>query len=167
MKIQVRKGNCLDYSGEVIILFHFSDIRPLTGNPALLDWRCNASVSILWKRKLDLLKFGQLTIVATQGKIPTETVILTGLGTSDALDGDLRKEACRVALEAALKVGAKEVAVDASSLISDQEQITIDEIRSVLGEVDERGTLKIALFSGDNRQQSPSGGKAVPVDGAV
>jgi hypothetical protein len=152
MKIQVRKGNCLDYKGEVIILFHFSDIRPLTGNLALLDWRCNASVSILWKRKQDLLKFGQLTIIATQGKIPTDTVILAGLGAIDTLDRDLRKEACRLALEAALKVGAREVAVDGSSLVSDQEHITADDIRSILESIDERDALRVAFFSGDNRQ---------------
>ena len=93
-----------------MLLFHHSDIKPLTGNLALLDWRCNAAVSILWKRKNDLFNFGQLTILATQGKVPVETVILTGLGASDGFDRDLRKEACRLALGAALKVGAKEVA---------------------------------------------------------
>jgi hypothetical protein len=167
MKIQVRKGSCLDYRGELIILFHLSDVRPLTGNPALLDWRCNASVSVLWKEKLDLLKYGQLTIIATQGKIPTGMVILVGLGQSDALDKDLRMEACRVALEAALKLGAREVAVDGSSLTGDQETITTDDIRGVLANIGEHDALKIALFSGDYRQQSPSGGNSGPVDGAV
>jgi hypothetical protein len=95
MNVKVLKGNCLDFQGEVVILFHFSDVIPLTGNPALLDWRCNASVSILLKRKPDLFKFGQLTVLATQGKFPAETVILTGLGASDALDVDLRREAGR------------------------------------------------------------------------
>lgn len=167
MKIQVRKGNCLEYRCEVILLFHFNDTRPLTGNPALLDWRCNASVSVLWKKKHDLFRFGQLTIIATQGKIPAETVILTGLGASDELDRDMGKEACRLALAAALKVGAKEIAVDGTCFVSDLEMITPDVIRSVLGEIDKEDALRIALFPGDSRQQSLTGRKAETADGAV
>jgi len=156
MRLQVRKGSCLDYEGQAIILFHFSDTRPLKGYPALLDWRCNASISTLWKRRLDLFKFGQLTIVATQGKLHAQTVILAGLGASDSLDGDLRKEACRLALAAALKVGAKEIAIDASSLAGGGEHVSADEIRSVLSDIDEKGTLRIALFTEAERKPSPS-----------
>lgn len=153
MKIQLRGRNCLNYRGDIILLFHHSDIRPLTGNLALLDWRCNAAVSILWKRKTDLFKFGQLTILATQGKVPVETVILTGLGTSGGFDKDLRKEACRLALGAAFKVGAVDVAVDGTSLGSGQENQIADDLRSVIGDMERPGKLKIALFHGDEGRQ--------------
>jgi hypothetical protein len=167
MRIQVRKDNCLDYQGQAIILFHFSDARPLMGNTALLDWRCNASISALLKRKNDLFKFGQLTIVATQGKFPAETVILAGLGASGDLDGGLVREVCRLALSAALKVGAREVAVDGSFPPDVGKHLSTEAIKEVLGDIDQQGSLRISLFTGDEKQPSPSVGMSTAEDGVV
>ena len=89
MAVQIRGGNALNYRGDVLLLFHPLDIKPLTGTLALLDWRCNAAVSVLWKKKPDLFKFGQLTMLATQGKVPTETVIMTGLGSGEEFSQDV------------------------------------------------------------------------------
>jgi len=166
MKIQVRGGSCLNYKGDAILLFHFSDVRPLTGNLALLDWRCNAAVSILWKNKMDLLKFGQLTIIATQGKIPVDTVILTGLGESGSFDHDLRKEACRLALEAALKVGGAEVAVDGETLAGGLEKEVVEDLRSALVEIENPGRFKISLFAGSKEHKRSRGLTAGAADGA-
>jgi hypothetical protein len=154
MKIQVRGGNCLSHSADVMLLFHHSDIRPLTGSVALLDWRCNAAVSILWKRKKDLFRFGQLTIVASQGKVPVETVILTGLGASKDLDKDMRREACRLALGAAIKVGAMDIAIDGASLAVGQGKEITDDLRSIIRDMEKPGKLKIALFQGNEGRQT-------------
>lgn len=167
MKIKIGKGSCLKYRGEVIILFHFNDVRPLTGNPALLDWRCNASVSVLWKRKQDLFRFGQLTVLATQGKIPAGTAILAGLGTGDELDRDMRKEACRLAVDAALKLGAREVAIDGTSLFTGEGQIGTEEMKNVVEDIDKQGVLRIALYTGDGVQRASSDRNAEPANGAV
>jgi hypothetical protein len=149
MKVRVRGGNCLDFGGDALLLFHHSDVRPLTGTLALLDWRCNAAVSRLWKRKEDLLRFGQLTILATQGKVRAGTAILTGLGPMEAIDADLRHEALRLAVVAALGVGAKDVAVDGAALRGDGGEDVKEDLRRVLGSVKTGGNFSVALFLPD------------------
>ena len=165
MKIRVRAGNCLSFGGDALLLFHHSDIRPLVGNVALLDWRCNATVSRLWKRKENLLKFGQLTILATQGKVPAGTAILTGLGPVGAFDGDLRKEALRAAFETALNVGARDVAVDGAVLGGDEGEGVAEDIRSVLGSMKIKGTFTLALFFPDKQRMQSAVGKAESAEG--
>ena len=167
MKIQVRGGSCLNYRGDALLLFHHSDVKPLTGNLASLDWRCNAAVSILWKRKGNLLKFGQLTIIATQGKVRVDTVILTGLGPGDQFDGDLRREALHLALGAALKIGARVIAVDGSSLGGDGGEGIVEDLRSVLGDMKKRGKFNITLFSTEEGRQSSRTKAAGTAGGAV
>jgi hypothetical protein len=157
MKVQVRGGNCLNYRGDALLLFHHSDIRPLTGSLALLDWRCNATVSLLWKKKEDLLGLGQLTIIATQGKIPTETVILTGLGARKGFDKDLRKEACRLAFAAALKVRARKVAIDGFALGGEHAEGIVNDIQSALVDMEKAEKCSISLFTMDEEHQSTRG----------
>ncbi|UCG38927.1 MAG: hypothetical protein JSV00_01450 [bacterium] len=152
MEIQIRGGDCLNYRGDVLLLFHHSDVRPLTGSLALLDWRSNAAVSLLWKKKKELLRFGQLTIIATQGKIPTETVILTGLGPSDEFSADLRREGYRLALEAALKIGAVAMAEDGVPLKKGFDKGVLADLQSALSRTGGAETATVALFVQDKEQ---------------
>ncbi len=149
MAVQIRGGNALNYRGDVLLLFHPSDVKPLAGTLALLDWRCNAAVSILWKRKPDLFKFGQLTVLATQGKVPTQTVVLTGLGTSEELGRDMRIEAYRLALEAAAKLGGRKVAVEGIPLACVHDKGVLDDLVVAAGPFEENGQLTVSLFSTD------------------
>ncbi len=149
MAVQIRGGNALNYRGDVLLLFHPLDIKPLTGTLALLDWRCNAAVSVLWKKKPDLFKFGQLTMLATQGKVPTETVIMTGLGSGEEFSQDLRKEAYRLAFAAAVKLGGRKVAVEGIPIAGLHDQGVLDDLVDVARPYEKNGSLTISLFSTD------------------
>jgi len=149
MAVQVRGGNALNFRGDFILLFHASDVKPLTGTLALLDWRCNAAVSVLWKRQPDLFKFGQLTVLATQGKVPTQTVILTGLGSGEEFDVDLRKEAYRIALDAAVKLGGGKVAVEGIPVVGIHDKGVLDNLAAAVGPFEKNGQLAVSLFSVD------------------
>jgi hypothetical protein len=149
MAVQIRGGNALNYRGDVLLLFHTSDIKPLSGTLALLDWRCNAAVSILWKRKPDLFKFGQLTVLATQGKVPTQTVVLTGLGTGKGLGRDMRKEAYSLALDAAVKLGGRKVAVEGIPLAGHHDKGVLDDLVVTARPFEKNGQLTVSLFSTD------------------
>ena len=149
MAVQIRGGNALNYRGDVLLLFHPSDVKPLAGTLALLDWRCNAAVSVLWKRKPDLFKFGQLTVLATQGKVPTETVILTGLGSGEEFGRDLRKEAYRLALAAAVKLGGGKVAVEGIPLAGLHDKGVLDDLVAAARPFDKNGQYTVSLFSTD------------------
>ena len=149
MAVQIRGGNALNYRGDVLLLFHPSDVKPLAGTLALLDWRCNAAVSVLWKRKPDLFKFGQLTVLATQGKVPTETVILTGLGSGEEFGRDLRKEAYRLALAAAVKLGGGKVAVEGIPLAGLHDKGVLDDLVAAARPFEKNGQNAVSLFSTD------------------
>lgn len=149
MAVQVRGGNLLNYRGDFLLLFHPSDAKPLTGTVALLDWRCNAAVSVLWKKKPDLFRFGQLTMLATQGKVPTQSVILTGLGADEDLSRDLRKEAYRLALHAASRLGGGKAAVEGISLGGLNDRGVVDDLVEVAGPFERDGQLSLSLFSTD------------------
>jgi len=149
MTVQIRGGNSLNYRGDLLLLFHPSDVKPLTGTLALLDWRCNAAVSVLWKRKPDLFKFGQLTVLATGNKIPTETVILTGLGSGEDFGPDLRREAYHLALDASVKLGGGKVAVEGIPLSGIQDKGVLEDLVAAAGSLEKRGKLSLSLFSAD------------------
>ena len=149
MAIQIRGGNALNYRGDALLLFHPSDVRPLTGTLALLDWRCNAVVSILWKRKPDLFRFGQLTILATSNKVPTETVILTGLGDGEDFGLDLRREAYRIALDAAVKLGGGKIAVEGIPIGDVNDKGVLDDLATAALPHEKNGNLTVSLFSND------------------
>lgn len=149
MSVQIRGGNALNYRGDVLLLFHASDTRPLAGTLALLDWRCNAAVSLLWKKKPELFKFGQLTALATSRKVPTETVILTGLGPAEDIDSDMRKEAYRLALDAAVKLGGGKIAVEGIPLEGVHDKGVLSDLVAAARPFEKRGTLTVSLFSTD------------------
>ncbi len=149
MAIQVRGGNALNYRGDILLLFHPSGVKPLTGTLGLLDWRCNAAVSVLWKKKPELFKFGQLTVLATQGKVPTETVILTGLGSGKKFGRDLRKEAYRLAFDAAVRLGGRKVAVEGIPLAGLHDKGVLEDLVAAAGPFEMNGQLTVSLFSTD------------------
>ena len=149
MAVQIRGGNALNYRGDVLLLFHPSDVKPLTGTLALLDWRCNAAVSVLWKRKPHLFTFGQLTVLATQGKIPTETAILIGLGSGKDFNADLRREAYRLALDAAVRLGGGKVAVEGIPVSGLYDKGVLDDLTTAARPFEKNGKLTVSLFSTD------------------
>jgi hypothetical protein len=149
MAIQIRGGNALNYRGDALLLFHPSDVRPLTGTLALLDWRCNAVVSILWKRKPDLFRFGQLTVLATSSKVPTETVILTGLGSGEEFGLDLRREAYRLALDTAVNLGGSKVAVEGVPIGGVNDKGVLDDLAAAALPHEKNRKITVSLFSND------------------
>jgi hypothetical protein len=154
--VQVRGGNLLNFRGDALLLFHHSDVRPLKGSVALVDWRLNAAVSILWKRKRELLRFGQLTVVATQGKLPSETIILAGLGLSDEFSADLRREIYRLAVKSAVSLGLSRVAVQGVVVGDEKEGQSLDDLGLALESVKGAGSLNVSLFPGHRDPITPS-----------
>lgn len=155
MGVQVRGGNLLNFRGDALLLFHHSDVRPLAGTLALADWRLNAAVSILWKRKSELLRFGQLTVVASQGKVPANTIILGGLGVAEELNSDLRREVYRLALQSAVNLRVSRIAVQGIKI--EGEDDSLEDLESALASIKSPNRLNVSLFS-DHRVPATSGG---------
>lgn len=154
MRILVRRGNCLDFEGDAVLLFHHSDVVPLEGMVALLDWRCNAILSRLIQKKEGLLEFGRMSILAPQGKIPSEKALVTGLGRTGSLDEDLRAEALKIALKGAWKIGGTRVAIDTGILERDLPGDIGEDLSRVLGELALPEPFTVALF---RSRKTPAG----------
>jgi len=164
MKVLVRKGNCLDFAGDVILFFHYSDIRPLKGALGLLDWRCNGIVSRLMKKKRGLFDFGRMSILAPQGKIPAAKVLITGLGPAGSMDSNLRTEALRIALKGAGNVASRKIALDTGILEKDLPEEIGQDLERILGELNLEEPFTIALFR-SGRQSSGKSGEEWADDG--
>ena len=147
MNVQLRGGNLLNFRGDALLLFHPSDVRPLDGTVAYADWRLNAAVSILWKRKAELLRFGQLTVIATQGKIPSDTIILAGLGEKDDLNADLRREIYRLAAGSAVNLSLTRIAVQEVVVENEVGNESIKDLVAALESVEGAESLSVSLFS--------------------
>ena len=146
--VQTRGGNLLNFRGDAMLLFHHSDVRPLEGTIALADWRLNAAVSILWKRKPELLRFGQLTVVATQGKLPSGTIILAGLGDTAEFSGELRREIYRLAIESALSLGLSRVAIQGIPLSGEDVDLSLEDLEGAMESVKGADGMSVSMFPG-------------------
>lgn len=146
MRVLVRGGNCLDFAGDILLLYHYSDVRPLEGALGLLDWRCNAVLSRLVKKKTDLFEYGRMSILAPQGKIPSSKVLVTGLGPRGSLDADLRREILMISLLGARKVGGSKIALDTGILERDLGENIPEDLTGIIEGSDYGPDFTIALF---------------------
>ncbi|NOY86173.1 MAG: hypothetical protein GXP52_02585 [Deltaproteobacteria bacterium] len=146
MDVHLRGGEPLKYRGDVILLGHFSDVLPLRGTVASMDWLFNASVSRLWKNRPTLLDFGAQTLIPTQGKLPVSFVILMGLGKEGDFGRDLRREAYRMGIRAMAGLGAERVATEEICMPDDQDLSTVEEFYGVVAELADLPVRDAALF---------------------
>lgn len=146
MKLRLRGGDPLKFRGDVLILGHHSDHRPLRGTAGSLDWLFNASLSRLWIKKEDLLDFGQVTLFSPQGKLPSASVILVGLGRESDLSGDLRRESYRIALKAAGGLVVQAVAVEGIPLQEQWDMEVVDDLARAMGEITDPVARQVDLY---------------------
>ncbi len=116
MSFNVLREDALRTAADHLVLGHFSDERPLTGTPGRLDWTLNAVLSRAWRKRPDLLDFGRMTLAATEGKFPFPRILLVGLGPRARFSREERREAYRIALLSASRVGAGRLAVESFPL---------------------------------------------------
>lgn len=146
MNLHLRGGDPLKYRGDVLILGHFSDIRPLTGTVAYLDWMFNASISNLWKAKSSLLDFGGQALLPTLGKLPFPYLVLMGLGRREKFSLDLRQETYRLGLMAALGMEAQRVGFEGIPVSENMDMSVIDDFSLTVGKLGDTSLKNAALF---------------------
>lgn len=126
MKLHLRGSDPMNFKGDLLILGHFSSVCPLSGYTGMMDWVLNASISRLWKEKPDLLDFGKVTLLASQGKVSPGQVLLLGLGEQEAFTRRFRKEAYGLGFTSAAGLGARKLALEAFPVKGDRDS-NIDE----------------------------------------
>ncbi len=136
MKLHLRGSDPMSFKGDVLILGHFSSVCPLWGYTGMLDWVLNASVSRLWKEKSDLFDFGNVTLLATQGKVNAGQILLLGLGREDVFTRELRKEAYRLGFTSAAGLGARKLALEAFPVNGDRDSEIDEDLIAVYDDLD-------------------------------
>ncbi|UCF29836.1 MAG: hypothetical protein JSV26_06990 [bacterium] len=168
MKMLLRGGSPLKYRGDVLVVGHHSDHRPLRGTVGQLDWFFNSSLSQLWKRKGDLLAFGQVTLLSTQEKMPFSSLMVVGIGKERDLSADTRKEAYRIALDAVERIEAVSCAMEGIPILGRWDMGVIEDLSRVLGEITGSEVAQVDLYLSSSellasaREVFPASGERIP-----
>lgn len=149
MLLRYRGGDILDFRGDLVILGHFCDTKPLTGAIGRFDWRSGAAVSRLWKVRQEMFEFGRLTLVPSQGKIPSAGVLIAGLGPRPSFSRDLRREIHRLSLCAASRMKVGSVAAEALAAEGEPGMDSVEDFVQVL-EKDVKGAFQGVVLSVSN-----------------
>jgi hypothetical protein len=97
---------------EAIIVGFFEDVRPLKGVAGELDWLlCGALSNLIIQNKLRGL-LGDVALLTSQGKLPTQKIFMIGLGRKVDLKPSIIQSAAKNAAASALGAGVTKVAID-------------------------------------------------------
>jgi hypothetical protein len=109
MEVYVDKRDIYEIPYSLLVLWHFSDERPLKGITGLFDWRLDAKISQLiisgkitgsWGEKVLLGEFEEL-----QGK----EIIFIGLGPMSEFEDSRMRDAGKIMANTALKLNQKSI----------------------------------------------------------
>ncbi len=91
------------------VLAFFADERPLRGLAALVDWRTAGALSAMLRAGFCTGRAHELVLMPGRHDLPTERIVLLGLGSRDDLDHDLAKRAAIDMVAMALRLRPRDV----------------------------------------------------------
>jgi hypothetical protein len=97
---------------DALIVGFYEDVRPLKGVAGELDWLlCGALSSLVLARKVRG-SLGDVALVTSQGKLPSQKIFLVGLGPRAGSTLTSLRSAARTAAESAVGAGVMSAAID-------------------------------------------------------
>jgi hypothetical protein len=97
---------------EAVIVGFFEDIRPLKGLAGELDWLLCGSLSSLIINKKLRGSLGDVALLTSQGKLPTQKIFMIGLGKQAEFSPAVLRSAAQTAAERALGAGVGKAAIE-------------------------------------------------------
>ena len=97
---------------EAVIVVFFEDVRPLKGLAGELDWLLCGSLSSLILSKKLRGSLGDVALLTSQGKLPTQKIFMVGLGPRAGFSASVLRSTARTAVTSALGAGATKMAVE-------------------------------------------------------
>lgn len=98
-------------TGALIVGF-FEDVRPLKGLAGELDWLLCGSLSGLIINKKLRGSLGDVALLTSQGKLPTQKIFMLGLGRNAEFSSSVLRSAAKTAAASALGAGVNKVAIE-------------------------------------------------------
>ena len=97
---------------EALIVGFFEDIRPLKGLAGELDWLlCGSLSSLILNKKLSGV-LGDVALLTTQEKLPTQKLFMVGLGPKTDFSSSILRAAARTAAASALGAGVQKAVIE-------------------------------------------------------
>ena len=137
MQILVDTRDVTSIPTELIVLWHFSDERPLRGTSGLIDWKLDGRISKFimddritgeWQEKVMLGSFKPLV---------DKRLVLIGLGPQEDFNPGRIRDAGRLAMRTAVKLGIDSASITLPGVINDDIVGVAEEF--LAGLVDEGG----------------------------
>jgi hypothetical protein len=110
MKVLLQDIKKLDT--EALIVGFFEDVRPLKGLAGQLDWLLCGSLSNLIINKKLSGSIGDVALLTSQGKLPTQKIFMVGLGRNAEFSTSILRIAAKTAAASALGAGVQKVAIE-------------------------------------------------------
>jgi hypothetical protein len=98
-------------TGALIVGF-FEDVRPLKGLAGELDWLLCGSLSRLILTKKLRGELGDVALLTSQGKLPTQKIFMIGLGPKATFTSSAARSAADTAAASALGAGVTKAAIE-------------------------------------------------------
>jgi hypothetical protein len=98
-------------TGALIVGF-FEDVRPLKGLAGELDWLLCGSLSRLILTKKLRGELGDVALLTSQGKLPTQKIFMIGLGPKATFTSSAARSAANTAAASVLGAGVTKAAVE-------------------------------------------------------
>ena len=97
---------------EALIVGFFEDVRPLKGLAGELDWLlCGALSSLIINKKLRG-SLGDMALLTSQGKLPTQKIFMVGLGRNAEFSSSVLRSVTKTATASALGAGVQRAAIE-------------------------------------------------------
>jgi hypothetical protein len=112
MAIKIATGTLDELECEGLVLGHFADERPPRGRCGFADWRLNGLISNFIKEGKITGTFLEKVLIPSQKRIPSDKILLIGLGISADLTYDQLYAAGYTISETVSKIGWRNLAMD-------------------------------------------------------
>ena len=97
--------------GEAVVTLYFSDVKPLDGPAALLDWRMNGQLTRIMLDKGGSGRAGEHVMLQSNGKLAAEWVLFVGGGKWHGLCSETHSSLVRHMVGVARQAGFKRIAL--------------------------------------------------------
>jgi hypothetical protein len=82
-----------------LVAFCWSDVRPLRGSVAYLDWRLCGAISYVFEAEHFMGKFGEVVLIPIRGRLGLRRLFVFGLGSIRRVDDSALRRICMQATE--------------------------------------------------------------------
>ena len=86
MDFIVKKGKAAEFATEALVVTHYEDDKQLSAVAQILDKKMHGLISTVIKAGDFEGKLNQIVVIYTQGAVPAQRIILTGMGKQQELD---------------------------------------------------------------------------------